>query len=398
MGNMKYFTEPKRRIEAFAQCDVCVVGGGFAGVAAALAAARNGASVVILEKTCAPGGLGTAGLVVDYLPLCDGKGNQMIGGIAQELMERVCLLDDCSIPACWRDENAGDRRNRYMLTYHPGAMKLAMERLLLEAGVDIFYDTRCCSVIREESQICAVVVENKSGRGAIACRTVIDASGDADVCAMAGEETVTSQENVCAWWHYRLENQQLKLYRRSENFYTPQNAGSLYDGTDHKDVTRLCVDSHRRILEDLQAAPGSIPAILPEIPLFRMTRRLVGRYTLSENDLGIWMEDSIAMMGSWKEAGPRYCIPYAAICGVRISNLLTAGRCISASNVGWDLSRVIPVCVATGEAAGTAAALALSEGITDLRSLPVDILQAQLKRQGAVLDPNLMSQTKETRV
>ena len=413
-----YF-EQSHAVPVFGSYDVAVIGGGFAGVSAALSAARNGVSVCLVEKACALGGLGTLGLVVDYLPLCDGLGNQMVGGIGEELMLGVSKYDGSTPPACWKNSGMPElrREKRYELTYNPSAMILFMEELLMDAGVTLFYDTRFSSIMKNGNAIEAIIVENKSGRGAIVSKQVIDASGDADVCFAAGEDTVDSDQNVCAWWFYTEERNGTHLNRKTDNFYKITPGMKTYSGTKHEDVTALCMDTRSRIRAYLSACAGKqtkldfnfktmthdgqelnhesmpterqIPAILPMIPQFRMTRRLQSSFIMDVSHCGKWFDDSIGMTGDWRKKGPRYCIPYSVIRAKNTSNLLCAGRCISTTYALQDITRVIPTCAVTGEAAGTAAALAVKTNTEDLAELDIQQLQCVLKNQGVLLSPYL---------
>lgn len=404
--------EASKALPSFGSFDTVVVGGGFAGVSAALSSARNGAKTCLIEKAYALGGLGTLGLVVDYLPLCDGCGEQLVGGIGEELLTLSSKYGPVNYPECWR--SGGDRdarkKQRYELTYTPASMILLMEELLLESGVHIYYDTRFCALSMQERTIQAVLVENKSGRGAIFCKSVVDATGDADVCALAGEATADSNQNVCAWWFYTETDGVLKLNRKTDNFYQITDKMPLYSGTAHEDVTALCIETRRRIREYTNAvrsgtdtgsselshdgsnvlaattqSRNQFPAILPSIPQFRMTRRILTDYQLDEADAGRWFDDCIGLTGDWRKRGPRYCIPYRAICAVHTDNLLAAGRCISTTEAGWDIMRVIPTCAVTGEAAGAACALAARTG-GNVRAVDISALQTLLRRQNVILN------------
>lgn len=414
---MRYMYEPGKQLPCYGAFDVVVVGGGFAGVAAALSAARNGASTCLIEKEFSLGGLGTLGLVVDYLPLCDGKGTQLVGGIGEELLKCAQWYGQTNFPACWQEDGDTEarKRQRYELTYAPAAMILAMEELLINAGVQLFYDTRFCDLLQEDNTITAICVENKSGRGAIAGKCFIDASGDADVCHLAGEKTASSDQNVCAWWFYSESDGKLTLNRKTDNFYKIKPGMPLYSGTNHEDVTALCIETRRRIrnLTDavngkndevpdftemtndgsdvlLQETPKAMyPAILPTIPQYRMTRRLLSSYELREEDDLQWFDDCIGLTGDWRKRGPRYSIPYRSICAVKTNNLLTAGRCISTSDSGWDIMRVIPTCAVTGEAAGAAAALAAKKTGGNTHDIDIRELQQMLKAQNVILDSDL---------
>ena len=129
----------------------------------------------------------------------------------------------------------------------------------------------------------------------------------------------------------------------------------------------------------------AVPFLIPTIPLFRMTRRLIGQKTLTADDLGKWCEDAVALTGDWRRPAPVYAIGLAHLQGAKRENLFAAGRCISSEGDAWDVTRVIPTCAATGEAAGAAAAMYAQTGTVD-----VPVLQNSLKEAGAILDPSLL--------
>lgn len=169
--------EPERKLEVKRTCDVFVAGGGIAGIAAALAAARQGQKVILCEKQCALGGLATLGLVTIYLPLCDGNGNWVVHGIAEELF-RLSIRHGCNRakfpdPKLWLDGSATAeqrRRARLQVQFHPLLFAFECEALLRREGVDIFLDTRADGVLVEKHRITCAVLTNKSGRFAVAAK------------------------------------------------------------------------------------------------------------------------------------------------------------------------------------------------------------------------------------
>jgi len=326
-------TEPERRLPVAANYEVAVVGGGIAGVAAAVAAARNGATVCLLEKESALGGLATLGNVVEYLPLCDGRGHQVIGGLGEELLRLAVRDGYAQLPACWQPGGSEQERQntRYRVTFNPASFMLELEALVVNAGVDLYYDTRFCDVVKQGDRLHALCLENKSGRFALLCRTVVDASGDADVCARAGEETVSWKTNVAGGWFHYVRDHEVILHPLTRPFAAdPQNLPEGvrgYAGDDGQDVTAQILESRQMIREQLaelrRQSPESLlyPLFIPTIATFRMTRRLKAEVELRAEDEGQYVEDAIGMTGSWRKRGgvqsgsgepPQGAVPFGA--------------------------------------------------------------------------------------
>ncbi|HUU21864.1 MAG TPA: FAD-dependent oxidoreductase [Phycisphaerae bacterium] len=397
----KHITEPARRVEVAGAWDVVVVGGGVAGVAAAVAAARNGARTCLVEKQCALGGLATLGNVAVYLPLCDGMGRQVIGGLGEELLKLSVRDGFDPIPAAWRKGGRkSDRlRQRYAVTFNPPSFLLELERLVLGAGVTVFYDSRFCDVVSKRNRIDAVVIENKSGRLALLARTVVDASGDADVCARAGEETVSLRTNVRCGWFYYFDGDRVRIDLLSQGFHPDgkrlRGTGPWYAGDNGADVSAQIIASRklaRRRLAELRKSAASravYPVSLPTIATHRMTRRLKGAVELEQTDDRRYFADAVGMTGDWRQSGPIFFFPLRSLLGLRTRNLAAAGRCISAGSTAWDVTRAIPTCAVTGEAAGTAAALACRTAGGAMAALDVAGLQDRLRKQGVLIEPRL---------
>jgi 2-polyprenyl-6-methoxyphenol hydroxylase-like FAD-dependent oxidoreductase len=409
MSGGRRILEPAREIPMVADYDVVVVGGGMAGVAAAIAAARNSARVCLIERTCALGGLATLGNIAVWLPLCDGRGNQVISGIAEELLKLSVadLREDMTAawfrhpPACWSGDGSREARirERYRASFNPSSFLLALERLLLDSGVAPMYDTRFCALHEKDDRVTHVIVENKSGRFAIGGTTFIDATGDADACFAAGEPTESLTSNVLAAWFYTLAGGELTLHKMTEPYDarggTEGASAPFFRGDSGEDVTAHLIESRwllaKRLAEIRAARPDEnvqpiLPALLPDL---RMTRRLVGRITVAEDDVHRWFDDAIGLADDWREAGPVYAIPLRALRAPKHANLLAAGRCISAAGYAWENLRAIAPCAVTGEAAGTAASLAARAG-GDVGAIAIEDLQAQLRHQGVLLDRALV--------
>jgi len=379
--------------------DVAVCGGGIAGIAAALAAARNGANTCLLEKEYALGGLATLGLIVIYLPLCDGDGVKMSGGIAEELLKNSVKYGPGDIAMAWinPDSTIEERmEKRYEVQYNAASFMISAEELLIENGVKILYDARLSGVNCENNEIKSVTIETKTGKQEIFAKAFIDATGDADICYFAGEDTVDDSTNRRTGWYFSYDGKDLVLREQTDPIFgkIPETS-RLYSGTDIEDISNHCIDQRRMIIDNVkklqkQGNKDIYPLIIPTYHGMRMTRRLVSEFEFSE-DLHerVWFKDSIGMIGNWKKKSMRYSIPYRCIKGVKNNNLYAAGRCVSADKSGWDLTRVIPTCAVTGESAGTAAAIQALSG----NQPEINELQSKLKENGVLLDSTLFAKT-----
>ena len=395
---MTHIIEKQRETNVIESCDILVAGGGIAGISAAIAGARAGAKVVLVEKECLLGGLATLGLVTIYLPLCDGMGRQVSFGISEELLHLSIKNGvEARYPKPWLEGGSLKEKTetRFLVQYNPHLFALEAERLLLSLGVEILYDTLICETAESGDKITHIIIENKSGRNAIAVKSVIDCTGDADICELSQADTVLfTQKNILAGWYYYLTDGELKLrmlgaadipdeQRTAEN--TPKLLSEArFTGIDGEEISRMLCMSHEAMLRDiLEKRIGDkshTPVTTPTIPQLRMTRRLDGAYTMSDTESHTYFEDSVGLIGDWRKRGPVYEIPFRTLYGNKVKNLLTAGRCISVTDSMWDISRVIPACAVTGEAAGIAASIT-----DDFSSIDIKELQHRLAQNNVVL-------------
>ena len=377
--------------------DVAVCGGGIAGIAAALAAARQGKRVVLFEKQYMLGGLATAGLVTIYLPLCDGFGRQVSFGIAEELLKlsiKHGAEDRC--PENWLDGVGTRTENdkRYEVRYNAQIFAILAEALLLENGVDILYGSYVVDVTKKENKITALYVENKSGRTAYQIGSVVDATGDCDIAHFADVPTETFQQgNVLASWYYYTDKNGYDLNMLGyadvpEEERTGKEAKPLinrrFGGLDGKEISEMVCLSHRSVLNDWlkkkEKNEDIVVSTIASVPQIRMTRKIVGEYSLAHTEEHKYFETSIGMVSNWKKRGPVYEVPFETLYNKACKNLIVAGRCTSVNETLWDVMRVIPCCAVTGEAAGIAAAMT-----DDFTALSVEKLQNELKKSGVVL-------------
>ena len=384
-------------------CDVLVCGGGFAGISAALASARQGKKTILLEKEFILGGLGTAGLVTIYLPLCDGMGRQVSFGIAEELFRlSVSMGAEAQYPENWLDSEDKSLRTqndkRFEVRYNPNIFAILAEQLLLKENVKILYGTYAVAVDKKGDKINAVITESKSGRRGIKAASVVDATGDCDIAFLAGAPTDTfKQGNILAAWYYFLDNSGYKLNtlgfadipddQKSEENKVETLISRRFTGLDAEEISQMVQLSHNEILEDIKKrrdrGSNLVPTSIATIPQIRMTRKLVGEYVLHDTEEHKYFEDSVGLVSDWRKRGPIYEVPFKTLYSGEIKNLITAGRCTSVTDSMWDIMRVIPCCAVTGQAAGTAAAMTY-----DFTALDVKELQERLEENGVILHEN----------
>ncbi len=381
--------------------DVIVVGGGIAGVSAALAARRSGCSVLLIEKSVVLGGLATLGFIAIYLPICDGRGRKVIAGIGEELLHLSIKYGYNDLPSEWIDGKGAGRTRRYSTAFSPPEFIYALDELMIAEGVDLMFDTLFCKPVMNGDRCEAVIVENKGGRMAYRAKAFVDSSGDADLFFRAGTKC-TEEENYLAYWFYRTDLQLMKKAVESGDVKDGislewrgsfLNDGSYtlggekeYKGTDAAHITRFILNARKVLKEEIARnveAKGAVIA-LPGMAQYRRTRRINGVYCLTEADAGKSFADSIGCVGHWMKPGIVYEIPYRSLVSADIANVVASGRIIASSEDAWEATRVIPPAAVTGQAAGTAAALTIKKACA-AADLPVAELQEELRRAGVLL-------------
>jgi hypothetical protein len=375
-----------------------------------------------VERYGALGGLATGGLIVLLLTLDDGRGQQVIRGLCQEITERMTRRGGAFTPpaADWGSDDpaliARDRRwglvwgspphrVRYSVAYDPEVLRVCLNEMLVEAGVRVLLHAWACEPIRDGARIDAVTFQGKQGRFAIRTKTVVDATGDGDIFAAAG--CAFDLEKVLPWLWFRMGGV-TDVARAIDDggwFFRTVRDGQVLlpwgatdkvarriDATDPEDLTFAELECRRLVMAE-------IDRLVAEVPSFRHahvceiarqlgiteSRRLRGVYVLQRDDLDTPFADSIAVTGHWTKYGVTYAIPYRALRAAEIDNLLVAGRCISVDHRVHHATKEIPASMATGEAAGSAAALAVARGLTPA-ALPADELRAHLRHAGAIVD------------
>jgi 2-polyprenyl-6-methoxyphenol hydroxylase-like FAD-dependent oxidoreductase len=433
--------EPARDVPVYGDCDVLVVGGGPSGTAAAVSAARLGASVILLERYNHLGGLSTGGLVIWIDRMTDWEGNQVIRGFAEELLSRL-PRDAIAGPATeeWgsREEARAASWSQRTAAFHgivtwsptidPERLKLASQDLVLESGVRLAFHAWAALPILEKGAVRGATFESKAGRQAIRAKVVVDATGDGDIFARAGaafESDIESNDihhcmntawlfggvDMARWIEFktgRAEQFTQFMARGRERmgacerpFVSWRNDIALYMGPrqsgfsalDVDDQTEVEVRSRRLMAAHLdyyrENAPGFENAFLmlsaPQLGV-RHSRRLCGvRKMLREH----WptaqvFDDEIGVTPSVSPKFPNISIPYGCIVPVVVDGLLAPGRHLACDPNSHSFMREIPQCWITGQAAGVAAAIAANRNVAP-RSVSIPELQAALGRQGAHL-------------
>lgn len=365
--------------EIKARYDVLVVGGGVAGISAAVAAARNGASVLLIEKGVNLGGLATVGLISWYEPLCDGHGKQLIGGIAEELIRLATECGFDNLPSKWGGRSQNSPRNeRFSSFYSPTFFSMALDKFLLDNGVKLLFDTLATYPIMNGKHCEGVIVENANGREIYEASVVIDATGDASIMHRAGVPC-TLGENFLTYVVHEFDESSAKEYVASgdlSKFRRWKNCGSDYMGNGHpagmktfrgdtaEGITDFVIKGKLRMLDKYADTDKNSREImmLPSMPQFRTVRHINGQCAFAGKNQKL-TEDCIGYVGDFREAGKAYPFPFSCTYNSDFDNLLAAGRIVDVSDAdAWEIARVIPVCALSGEAVGIAAAMASSKG------------------------------------
>lgn len=393
----------RREIVVKGSYDVIVVGGGIAGVAAAVTAARRGAAVLLLEKSVNLGGLATNGLISWYEPLCDGKGRKVMGGMAEELLKLSIEYGFDNLPPKWGGSRKKLKRDgRYSTYFSPTVFSLALDELIRDNGVTLRYDTYAVYPVTEGGHCAGVICESASGREFFGAKILIDATGDASVADRAGVPTVLGENYMTYIVHYFDKDGVAKLAADGDlcSFRQWKNAGSDMLGNGHpemmkkptgntaEEITEYMITGKRRMFDRIKMLDRESFDImsLPSMPQLRTIRHIVGRADFRA-EIGKEFSDSIGVCSDCRTGGigKWYQVPFGALYHEGIDNLLAAGRIISApQGDGWEVSRVIPVCALTGEAAGNAAYLAVKEDCS-VPGVPIEKLQALQENSGNLI-------------
>jgi hypothetical protein len=447
---IKTIPEPNKTVDVVRECDVVVVGGGPGGIGAAVAAARNGAETVLIERYGYLGGMGTGGLVTIIPNLSDFDGNMQIGGINQEWIERLTVRDAEMHPPeeIWGSDDrrlvnyynersffwVREKRIIYSSIINAEVSKCILNDMVNEAKIKTYLHTWGTMPVMDGNKPVGVIFESKSGRQAVMAKVVIDSTGDGDLLPFAGAEFDVDIDpririanlSLCYWIDnvnlvkvddFRKENPakwgelMMDLMKQGGHpgfmrsnlrnqervvWIHPRYANSSQ--IDNEELTRVEMLGRRKMQLTHEFFKKNIPGfeesfIVLSSPQLgtRGARRVHGDYMVTSKDLVINepFEDTIAIFpdldrGETSINSPHTFIPYRSLLPKGVDNMLVACRAFSSDQDANNWFNLIPHCIAIGEAAGTAAALSLDQGVS-VRDVDFASLRKRLIAQNVIL-------------
>jgi glycine/D-amino acid oxidase-like deaminating enzyme len=455
----KTIIEPARKTNVAYEADVVVVGGGPGGVGAAIAAARNGANTVLIERYGHLGGMATGGLVTILPNMSDISGKHYIAGLNQEIIDRLDSRNAVAYPRKqdWgtaerkvvdyyldanmrhfyvrQDLNTGRERALYTAVFDPEILKDELNAMAEAAGVKLLLHSWCTQPVIEGNEVKGVIIENKSGRQAVLGKVVIDSTGDGDLFVAAGAEfdnhlspQLRTSKLAMVYWLVNVDVKrydefkashpekyaelvrEIEKFRGFPRFFKDllKDQGNILwshpmiptsDSKDAAELTRVDIDARRRIIKTYEFLKKYMPGfehctIMLTSPQLGTQggRRIIGEYMLTEKDMETdeVFEDTIAIFpnndnNQISAKHPVMCIPYRTMVPRSpIENLLVACRAYSTSDSINHHFNIIPFCFCLGQAAGTAAKIALDAGVS-VRKVDYPTLQDNLRKQGVIL-------------
>ena len=371
--------------------DVIVCGGGVAGVAAAVTAAKQGCSTLLIEKSNILGGLATLGRINLFVPMCNGRGKQIIFGLCEKWTRLSAKHGYDTIPAEWKDGEPKEyTEKRYTQRFSPYIFAFQLNEEIKSSGADILFDCMACDPVMEGNICRGVMTESKSGTEYYACKMLIDTTGDCDVLRRGGVPVVAGQ-NYYTYGVSAISFESMQKAIESGDirkaYYSIAGGGinlfgdnqptdvPRWSGLTAEEVTDYLLTMQQNVLNKLKETDrlARDVAVIPMMPQFRTTAHIKGDYSLKVADAYRHFEDSVCAINDFEHRDHLFEVPLRALCRREYPNILAAGRCADGTGYGWDLLRVIPPAILTGQAAAHAACLALKTGVSapavDIRSL-----------------------------
>ena len=426
----EYVVEHTRKIPIVRDVDVLVVGGGMAGIGAAVAAGRMGYSTLLVEYFGCLGGNGTSGMVNNFCGYSSSSGPgkpafQIVKGVGDDVLANLYARGGIS--------------SRTSTRFNPEILKMVLDDMFAEDSVTVLFFTKMVDVIMEENTIKGVFIENKGGRQAILAKRVCDCSGDGDVCARAGVpfelgdgkggflacDMAHHWVNVGSYSSSALNAAIAAAIAAGDKRITrpqvilqalPGIAGSRWvnwagvpwkvNGTDPFQLSKAAIDGRKvanglmEFCKEKMGDPFATAAVIDTAPMMglRQTRRVMGDYLLNEEEVldGVKFTDGIGAC-AWpievvdpdplkgrtflnlRKGGDYYLIPYRIVLPKGVENLTMAGRFVSCTFYAQASSRVMGPAVVMGQAIGTASVMSIERGVSP-RYLNVGDLQQELIR------------------
>ncbi len=392
----------KKTLTSKRHYDIIVCGGGVAGCAAAITATKRGKSVLLLEKSNILGGLSTLGLINLFVPMCNGRGKQIIFGLAEKWLRDISKYSYDTIPNEWKDGEPKEYTEvRYIERYSPNIFALYLTEEILNAGVDLLFDIIATEPVMEGKTIKGVITQSKGGQDYYTCDMLIDTTGDLDVFRAGNIPTVKGKNYFVYAGKLATIETCKKVIESGDIGKLTYNtfAGNIslfgdnqpsdvpmWSGLNAEEVTDYLTRNQKIMFENIKKTDRNTRDILtlPGMPQFRTTCHIKGDYTLKVSDIYKHFDDSICAINDFNHKDHLFEVPLRAISINGYPNALTAGRSASGEGYAWDCLRVIPPAIIVGQAAAEVAVLAI-ENNTAVSNVDIKILHSRLEEDNIMV-------------